>query len=285
MAQLIPAPLLALVADFCAEQETHASLDSLFMYAEAPGDPPEGSKPVKAQSWLRITNKEHPEPLAVLGRILAHYLEAPEVASDYVYAEWGTEPEWSVKKRETVRKIEACLARYGLQYRIGGYVTDGGLAPSKTLRELIHGRDIPAIHREFERALESVEAKPRDAVSAAANILESVFKVYIEDNNLTMPDKQDLQPVFKVVRQDLGLDPSSVEDQDLQRIISGLFSVVDGIGALRTHASSAHSEGRKGYKLEPRHARLAVNSAHTAVTFILETWDKRAAVKAKLSSS
>lgn len=275
MTNPIPAPLVALVADLCAEQETHASLDSLFMYAEASGDPPPGSKPVKAQSWLRETNKVHPEPLAVLGRILGHYLEAPEVAPDYVHEGWADEPEWLVKKRETIRKIEACLARYGLRYQIGGYVIDGSLAPSKTLRELIHGRDIPAIHREFERALESVESKPRDAVSAAANILESVFKVYIEDNALIMPDKQDLQPVFKVVRQDLGLDPGSVGDQDLQRIISGLLSVVDGIGALRTHASSAHSEGRRGYKLEPRHARLAVNAAHTVATFILETWDKR----------
>ncbi|MDH0862991.1 abortive infection family protein [Mitsuaria sp. GD03876] len=277
MKKLIPAPVLSLVADFVADQETHASLDSLFTYAEAPGDPPPGSKPVKALTWLRATNKDHPEPLSVLGRIIHQYMEAPEVAQDYKFDDLGgDEPEWSVKKRETVRRIEAALAKYGLQYRMGGHITDGGMAPSKTLGELIHGRDMPAIHREFDRAMESVEAKPRDAVSAAANVLESVFKVYIEDNALTMPDKQDLQPVFKVVRAHLGLDPASVEDQDLQRIITGLFSVVDGIGALRTHASSAHSEGRKSYKLEPRHARLAINAAHSVATFILETWDKRA---------
>ena len=94
-----------------------------------------------------------------------------------------------------------------------------------------------------------------------------------------MSDKQDLQPVFKVVRAGLGIDPGSVEDQDLQRIISGLFSIVDGIGALRTHAGSAHSEGRKGYKQEPRHARLAANSANTVSTFVMETRDKKAREK------
>jgi hypothetical protein len=83
------------------------------------------------------------------------------------------------------------------------------------------------------------------------NILESIFKTYIEDNNLTMPEKQDLQPVFKVVRADLGLEPGSVVDQDLQRIIADLFGIVDGIGALRTHAGSAHSEGRKATSLNP----------------------------------
>lgn len=276
MGKPIPAPLIAVVSDLVAVAETHASLNSLFMYAEASGEPPEGSKHVKAQEWLRNTNKDHGDPLAVLGKIICQYIEAPEMAADFKYDGWGSEPEVTVKQREHVKKINTLLAKNGLQYRLGGHVTDGGMAASKTLKELIHGRDIPAIHREFDRALESVESKPRDAVSAAANILESIFKTYIEDNGLTMPDKQDLQPVFKVVRGDLGLDPSRVEDQDLQRIISGLFSVVDGIGALRTHASSAHSEGRKGYRLEPRHARLAVNAAHSVATFILETWDKRA---------
>ena len=81
---------------------------------------------------------------------------------------------------------------------------------------------------------------------------------------------------------DLGLDPGSIEDQDLQRIITGLFSIVDGIGALRTHAGSAHSEGRKGYKLEPRHARLSVNAAHTVATFVMETWDNKVMKKVAL---
>lgn len=284
MAKQIPAPLIAVVSDMVSVYETHASMNSLFMYAEAPGDPPDGSKHVKAQAWLRAVNKEHPAPLSVLAKIISPYMEEPEMASDFQYSGWGEESEGAIRKRKQVRRIEELLARNGLQYRLGGVITDGGLAASKTLKQLIHGRDLPAIHREFDRALESVEAKPRDAVSAAANILESVFKVYIEDNGLTMPDKQDLQPVFKVVRADLGIDPASVEDQDLQRIITGLYSIVDGIGALRTHASSAHSEGRKGYKLEPRHARLAVSAAHSVATFILETWDKKLVTAARMKA-
>lgn len=264
-----------------SSNETHASLDSLFMYAEASGEPPEGSKHVKAQEWLRHTNKVSPEPLSVLGKIICGYMEDPLMAADYELPEWTREDEQAIKKRENVRKIEVVLAKNGLQYRLGGVITSGGMAPSKTLGELIKGRDMPAIHREFDRAMETVESKPRDAVSAASNILESIFKTYIEDNNLPMPDKQDLQPVFKVVRTDLGLEPGNVEDQDLQRIISGLFSIVDGIGALRTHAGSAHSEGRKSYKLESRHARLAVNAAHTIATFVMETWDKKVAEKPK----
>ena len=90
-----------------------------------------------------------------------------------------------------------------------------------------------------------------------------------------MPAKQDLKPVWTIVRKHLGFDPSVVEDQDLQTILTGLFAVVDGIGALRTHASSAHGAGKKSYKLEPRHARLAIHAAHTVVLYVIESWDKR----------
>ena len=278
----IPPPLIAAIAELAAHVETHATLHSLFMHADASGDAPEGNKLAKAQAWLRHTNKTHPTPLAVAGNIICTYIEDPEMAASDQALQMLSEGEFITKKRELVRKVEAVLARYGLRYQLGGIIMSGGMTPSKTLGDLIKGRDLPAIHREFERALNTVDATPRDAVSAAANILESIFKTYIEDNGLPMPDKQDLQPVFKVVRADLGLDPGSVEDQDLQRIISGLFSVVDGIGALRTHASSAHSEGRRGYKLEPRHSRLAVNAAHTVATFVMEMWDKKEAAKPHL---
>jgi hypothetical protein len=146
--------------------------------------------------------------------------------------------------------------------------------PSRTLEHLIKEKDFVSLNEEFDRALKSVEASPREAVSAACNILESLFKTYIEEERLEMPAKQDLQPVWSVVRKHLGLDPSRIEDRDIQEIMSGIFAVVSGIGALRTHASSAHGAGKRGYKLEPRHGRLAVHSAHTLALFILESWEK-----------
>jgi len=99
--------------------------------------------------------------------------------------------------------------------------------------------------------------------------------VYIEEEGLEMPAKQDLQPVWSLVRKDLGFDPSQVADRDLKEILSGLIATVNGVGALRTHASSAHGPGAKSYRVEPRHARLAIHAAHTVVLFILESWDKR----------
>lgn len=75
MTTQIPSPLIGAVANIVAERETHASLDSLFLYGGAPEDPPLGSKHVKALEWLRRTNKECSNPLQVLGRIIEAYME------------------------------------------------------------------------------------------------------------------------------------------------------------------------------------------------------------------
>jgi hypothetical protein len=266
MRRLIPSSLLAVCAEIAANRETHASLDNLFIYAGASGEPPQGSKPAKALAWLRNTNKDEDlNPLDVLGRIIETYME--EVLDP--------ENEWDAHKLKDREKIAKTLAQCELQYIKGGKVVGSLGVPSRTLEEQLKEHDLVSVENEFNRALKNVEASPREAVSAAGNILESLCKIYIEEKSLDKPAKLDLKSVWGVVRKDLGFDASKVEDQDLQKILTGLFSIIDGVASLRSHVSSAHGEGKKVYKLEPRHARLAIHAAHTATLFILETWTKK----------
>lgn len=263
MAKLIPQPLIAATADICSACETHASLNSLFMYAGAPGEPPEGSKTVKAQEWLRRTNKDATvRPLEVLGRIIENYMES--------------DPTW-MGGAEALERLKSALVRSELKYIKGGSLIplSAAAAPSIALEQKLKDFDYATVEHEFARALEHIQTDVREAVSAASNILESVCKIYIHDNGLEMPAKQDIKAVWGVVRKQLGFDPSIIAEQDLQTILTGMFAVVEGIGALRTHASSAHGAGRVGYRLQQRHARLAINAAHTITLFVLETWEAR----------
>jgi len=269
----IPTYVISTVADVIAEVETHASLDSLFMYADAPGDPPDGSKSVKALEWLRRINKESGlERLTILGRLIEKYMEEDVESAPTFFVS----KEQIAFKKARIEKLKNSLDRAALTYSPGGIVSKGEGLATKTLAELIKNRNIKAIDQEFDRAIRNIQQSPREAVSAACNILESLFKVYIaEHSHLQMPAKQDLQAVWKIVKADLGLDASKLEERDLQEIISGIMATVNGIGALRTHASAAHGEGKKAYKLQPRHAKLAIHAAHTIAAFVLETWDER----------
>ncbi|HAT6937293.1 TPA: ATP-dependent RNA helicase HrpA [Legionella pneumophila] len=270
----IPQPIISILSDHLPQIETHTSINSLFMYAEAPGEPPEGSKVVKVQEWLRRINNESNAPLIVLGKLIENYMDLhvedpPEL--DVTLPIESSPNSLKVLKEKLIRQLE----KSNLTYVTGGIIHDGKSAPSKHLWEIIKKRDIPSIEEEFQRALTKIYTEPKEAVSAACNILESVFKVYIQDEQLDLPSKQDLQGLWRVVVERLGFDPKSIEDDDLRKVLSGLFSIITGIGAFRTHASSAHGAGRKIYRLKPRHARLAINSAHTLALFIIETWDEK----------
>jgi hypothetical protein len=266
MRREIPGSVVAIVADFVAETETHATLDSLFTYADAPGDPPPDSKRAKALAWLRRANKtDSCNPLSVLGKVIENYMDR----------EVDQSSSWDDKTIVFRERLSKLLSNAGLTYQAGGMVLPLVGSPSKGLADFIRDRDFAAIDREFQRAIANAETDPREAVSAASNVLESLCKIYIEDEDLEPPAKLDLQGVWNAVRKELGLDPARVEDQDLKQILSGMISIVHGVGGLRTHSSSAHGSGRKAYKLEPRHARLAIHSAHTIALFLLESWERK----------
>lgn len=182
---------------------------------------------------------------------------------------------WQTPRIEKLSKLKRTFERCNLKYLRGGKFVGSFSSPVISLEEQIRKRDIESLNTEFNRAIENIEANPREALSAACNILESVFKIYIEEEGLPKPKKLDLAPTWKIVREDLNFDPSKVEDRDLKEILSGMAAVVSGVGAFRTHASSAHGAGKKTYKVEPRHARLAVHASHTIALFVLESWDSK----------
>ncbi len=101
MRTLIPAPVIAIVAEIASNRETHATLNSLFMYAGAPGDPPLESKHAKAVAWLRRVNQDKSvEPLEVLGRLIERYMDE-EINEDF--------PGWAEESTKTKARIHKAL--------------------------------------------------------------------------------------------------------------------------------------------------------------------------------
>jgi len=261
----IPTPVIAVVGEVIGNYYyDHTRLNTLFMECDAPGEPPKGNCVKKCQLWLKRCNDDPDvNAFSVLGKVIENFMET----------DVGIEYEIRLKGRKRVKKI---LAKYGLSYHQGGQIIGAeALLPSRSLKEILASRDLTAVEIEFQRAIEKVESDHATGITAACSMIESLCKVYIEDENLKMPKKKEIMELWKVVRKNLGFDPRQVEDQDIIKILSSLASVADGIGALRTHTSSAHGRGRRPYKLEPRHARLSIHAACSLVAFVIETWEAR----------
>jgi hypothetical protein len=263
----IPIAVAAVVADVIGNKYTHAHIDSLMAAAGIEREPPpEGNKHVKTKEWLRHANRTCPDPLSVLGKVIIELMEVKHPT-----------PNWDEEVVEPERvRIRAALADYGLEYAKGGYINKSGTTGvSRTIAEIIEARDLSGLQTEFDRIRENEESDPASAVTASCALLESLFKTYIEEENLQMPSEQSIKPLWKVVRSDLKFEPSVTEDEDLRTILKGLGAIVEGLGSLRTHKGSAHGRGKVKYKIKPRHARLAAHAAFTLASFVLEAWGER----------
>lgn len=264
----IPNPIAVVVGQVLgAYYYNHRRLNNLFIEKGAPGDAPEGNCEDKCIEWLkRASGDQTVDALAVLGGVLEQLMEVDRPPLGQ-----------SVKTLEEYRqRVREVLGRFGLSYHTGGRILGATAGvPTRSLETILRARDLQALETEFDRALSTIEQDPAAAITAACATIESLCRVYIEDEGLAMPSDQSIKPLWKAVQGHLGLDPSQVADDDLRRILSGLISIVDGLGAFRTHVGSAHGRGRAAYRPSPRHARLSVHAAHTLAVFVLETWDAR----------
>lgn len=273
----IPPSVIGVTGRVLADRYTHSDLDSLFLSAGFPGDPPEGNKVTKCQHWMRAANNACADALARFGRVISEYMDEPppEPWTSWAGGEQISEPDPRDKIREA-------MAREGLTYVRGGGIVGASIGgPSRSLAERLQTEGIAALEEEYRRAYAYIESDPPAAVTAACAILESVCKTYLEMEGVLLPSKQVLRSLWSETSKRLGLNPRELADDDLKRILQGLSSVADGVAALRTHEGSAH--GRSGhnasdrlrYRLKARHARLAVHAAHTMALFLLETWEDR----------
>jgi hypothetical protein len=274
--KFLPVALCAVVND--ALGGTHATLNAVFRRAGLPGDPPGEGHATKWKTWLLRAN-EDPDIDAhrALGKVLEEFMEVEPPEAE-ISVQWNGQnftsarEFWSVKKE----KVENTLLKYGLRYSRGGRISETGTGlASEVLAQVLEHHDFDTLEVEFRRAIQMVSEDPGGAVTAGCALLEALFKAFLEEKGVDLPTKEAVKPLWSLAQKELGLDPKDQTDSDIQRILTGMISVVDGIGALRTHAGSAHGGGKLRYRVKPRHARLLINSAHTLALFLIETWKKR----------
>lgn len=261
----IPNSVIGAVSSvIAAHYYSHTTLNSLFMESGAPGDVPDGNCETKCSRWLQRCNDDPSvNALEVLGAVLQNYMDKESDPFGY-----GNE---AIEKGQT--RIRNALAKNQLEYRTNGYIVLAGSSPiSKTLEDYLKAGNFSSIEKEFERALEHINTDPHASITAASSIIEAVCKTYIETFNLEMPAKQNIVPLWKIVQQHLGLNIDRNLEEDQKKILQGLSSIIDGVGAFRTHIGSAHGRGMAPPKIVVSEARLAVNAAHSLVVFIMECW-------------
>ncbi len=267
----IPTSLIGLLSKIIPDYYTRAQINALFLYAGTPPSSPDVNKMMAVQSSLRATNIENEFPLKVLGIILDDFMEKQIHEIHTWDSATPTEHEIALEKYKT--NIRETLNREGLSYVKGGSINKAGTSSTVSLYENVKRHGFASVEIEIQRALAQIEQDPHAAAHYAGNVLEATIKAYLDNKHVPFTDKDTLSTLWKMASEQMGLNSEEWNDKDLKLIGSGLSNIVTGIMYIRNRKSAAHgrsAEQAKIYIIKPRHARLAIHSAHTVAAYLLE---------------
>lgn len=250
---------------------TASEIEALFLYAGAPDRPPESSKAKTVLALLRATNTECAAPLEVLGKILNDFVSRERSGA----SKWnGGEDAAAELTRDQAKAVEL-LCEEGFELGKGGRIAARGAqaSPTHSLVELVAAQGLSAVDTEIQRALARVDDDPNAAAHYAGNTLEAVFKAYLRHQGLGFAEGATLSDLWRDAAAAAKMKPKDLENGDLKKIASELHSIVEGIMRLRNAKSGAHGkseEQARRYKIEPRHARLAIHASHSVAAYFVE---------------
>ena len=136
------------------------------------------------------------------------------------------------------------------------------------------------ITKQIERMESSIESDPSLAIGTAKELIETCCKSILNELGKEISDSIDISSLTKQTLKELHLVPDAVDDASrgkkaVTRILQNLGQIGNNIAELRNLYGTGHGKSHTAKGLQPRHAKLAIGSAATLVTFLFETHQYR----------
>lgn len=145
----------------------------------------------------------------------------------------------------------------------------------KHSEKLIAAFDSDYISAQIKQMDATIDTHPSDAIGKANELLESCCETILKEKSIPY-ERTNLPQLVKKVCEELKLTPNHIRDEakaakSIKAILGNLSAIAVGIAELRNEYGTGHGKSASYKGLTPRHARLAVGTATTAVLFIWET--------------
>lgn len=115
-----------------------------------------------------------------------------------------------------------------------------------------------------------ITIEPADSITKSSSYIESICKKILADLSTSLPNKQDMTSLINECVKALGLSEDSEADNDLKPLVSGIKSICQSIGTMRTHFGTAHGSSPGAYRVNEHYARLINNAAATISVFLIQ---------------
>lgn len=178
--------------------------------------------------------------------------------------------------REDGAELVHELGQCGYEY------ADGAVRPAATAARLEHAKAIAGIfdsghlREQIARIERSVDTDPALAIGTAKEMVETVAKTILRERGVEFGASDNLpqlaKKAFKAMRQLPEDIPEGAKGADvIRRMLQQLAAAPQALAELRGLFGTGHGQDGRARGLRARHARLAVGTAATLATYLLET--------------
>lgn len=142
--------------------------------------------------------------------------------------------------------------------------------------ESLNNIDFEYIQNQIKKCNQKIIEKDFEgSITNSRTLLESICLYIYEKKKGDYDYKGNLVKLYKEVSALLNMNPAEYPDGNLKQILSGAFSIINGVAGLRNDFSDAHgSSPSKKYKIDERHAILTVNLSKVITEYLFLSYEK-----------
>lgn len=133
---------------------------------------------------------------------------------------------------------------------------------------------------QIDLMLKMQSENPTEAIGKAKELVESCCKTILDENGIEWDKNWDVGQLTSETIKLLKLMPKDIPDTapaatEMKTILGNLRAIATNLSALRNPYGSGHGKSATYKGLEERHAKLAVGSSITLVSFLWDTHERR----------
>lgn len=134
------------------------------------------------------------------------------------------------------------------------------------------------IHDQIKKCNSKIAEKDFEgSLTNARTLIESICLFILETKTKEKHEYDgNLLKLYKTVASLLNMSPANHENEFIKQILSGVFSIINGVSGLRNSYSDSHGNGpsKSSYKIDERHAVFTVNLAKIVSEYLFVSFEK-----------